>query len=47
MLTRCRKEVGKAFMRAMSDALGNPPVFEELQKDNYWCVALTAIANDC
>ncbi|BEJ12960.1 hypothetical protein CspHIS471_0301340 [Cutaneotrichosporon sp. HIS471] len=28
--------VGHAFMRAMSDALGYPEVFQELQKDNYW-----------
>ncbi|OCF40444.1 hypothetical protein I317_05747 [Kwoniella heveanensis CBS 569] len=34
--TEKMKKVGHAFMRAMSDALGPHPIFEELQKDNYW-----------
>ncbi|WVQ73108.1 hypothetical protein IAR50_002672 [Cryptococcus sp. DSM 104548] len=28
--------IGHAFMRAMADALGHHPIFDELQKDNYW-----------
>jgi isopenicillin N synthase-like dioxygenase len=28
--------IGKAFMRAMSDALGHEEVFNMLQEDNYW-----------
>ncbi|PWN48813.1 Clavaminate synthase-like protein [Violaceomyces palustris] len=30
------KVVGKAFMRAMADALGHEEVFDELQADPYW-----------
>jgi hypothetical protein len=38
-----RKVVGKAFMQAMGDALGQQEVFKTLQQDNYWYVACSAL----
>jgi isopenicillin N synthase-like dioxygenase len=37
------KVIGKAFMRALADTLGHHEVFEELQKDPYWCVLTSSV----